>query len=257
MRGKIALALVALAAGLAACGDSEDAEPLATVGPPTKVAPARSPRSNGERDCFSQGIDTRTLNEGTCTEGTTQYVVVNRGTPLRLESLVLSLDDIAVESEVGRGDDAVRSQNGAFLRFTLTVRNLREYAQRFELGQTIVGIDEETFTEAEAAERAHPGSLSMRGDGRIEPGGTLRGDVLFDVPLASVKKVSSDGRLFVANFGEKPGERDEEGEEEQQTDPRRQLERELARTLGVTPAASTQLGQMRLYAAPPSASDSQ
>lgn len=245
MKGKIALALVALAAGMGACGDSEEAEPRATVGPPTRTAPARSPSTDPDRGCALQRIDTSTLYEGTCTEGATQYVVVNRDGELRLESLVASIEDISVESTVGTGDDAVRPEHGVFVRFTLTVRNRREYPQNFDVGQSMLAVGESAFREAEEAALAHAGALVARGGGRIEPHGVLRGDVIFDVPPESVEQIATAGRLLVANFGERPGERPAEGAPE----PRERLEEDVARMMGGRlPPDVIQVGQLRLYA---------
>lgn len=244
MRGKIAPALVALAAGVAACGGTEDAEPLATVGPPAKTAPSRAPRSDPDRSCAAQGIDGIRLWEGVCTEGSMRYVIANRGGALRLESLVASVGAIAVERQVGDAEDAVRPQRGAFLRVTLTVTNRREYPQNFEVGQTMLGIGEDTFREAEAAERAHAGAIATRGGGRLKPGATVRGDVLFDVPPEAVEEVASSGRFFVANFGERPGETKPPSREQREQE-------QIASAIGgrIAPE-TTELGQMRLYAAP-------
>ncbi len=248
MRGKIALALVALAAGVAACGDSEDAAPLASVGAPVKTAPTRSPPTDPRRPCAAQGIDGTRLYEGSCQEGNTRFVIANRSGALRLESLVASIDRIEAVPEIGSGDAAVRPEQGAFLRFTLTVRNRREYPQNFEVGQTLLGIGQGTATEASEAELAHAESLAAQDGGRIEPGGTLRGDVLFDVRPDQIGQVASTGRLFVANFGERPGELKPLTAEQ-----RRQ--QQIAEAIGGRIESEQQLGQMRLYAAPPAAAE--
>ncbi len=242
MRGKIALALVALAAGTTACGSSEeDAGTFGEVGPPTKTAPARSPKSDPDRPCASQGIDTTRLNEGTCTEDTTIYVVANRDGTVRLESLSASVDGIAIEPEIEGPDGTVRPENGAFVRVTLTVENPREYAQRFDVGQTVLGVATETYKEAEEAERAHADSLAVRDEGRVEPGRTQRGDVIFDVPTEMGAQIATTGRFFIANFGERPGE----------TKPlttRQRQEEQLASAIGGSIQSKTELGQVRLFA---------
>lgn len=241
MKGKIALALVALAAGVAGCGDVAESEVVATVGAPTMTGPARSPPSDPIQQCGPQGIDSRTLHEGSCSEGTTEYVVVNRDGALRLESLVASVDAVSVESEIGRGSAAVRPREGAFVRFTLTVRNRLEYAQRLKPGQTVLGVDDTTFNEATAAQRVHPDALAQQGESRIEGGATLRGDVIFDVPAEVVERIMRSGRLFVANFGERPGEAPPASGEEQS------LREQAARALGAE-LVSMQVGLVRLFA---------
>jgi hypothetical protein len=251
VKGKIALALVALAAGMVACGDAEDdAGTFGEVGPPTKTAPARSPRSNPDRSCASQGIDATRLREGTCTESSTINVVANRGGTLRLESLAATVDGIAVQPEIEGPDGVVRPEEGAFVRVTLTVENGREYAQRFDLGQTVLGVATETYKEAQEAEQAHAGSLAMRDEGRVEGGSTLRGDVIFDVPVELTSQLATSGRFFIANFGERPGEPRELTARERQ-------EQELASSIGGSIVPKTEVGQLRLFAGPEATSAAQ
>ena len=244
MGPKLALALLALAAGgMAACGDTQEDAPPLTVGAPAAKAPAESPPSDPGRSCDAQGIDTRRLREGTCTNGSVQYVVVNREGSLRLESLAVTVAEISAERELEGRDGPLEARKGAFLRLTLEVRNRREYPQRFEVGQTILGVGDQTFGEAEEAEQAYAGAIATIGEGRIEPGGTLRGDVLFDVPAAVVGRVSRTGRFFVANFGETP-----EGAQSTTVEEAEAQIREIVPGQQSVSTA-TELGQMRLYAA--------
>lgn len=244
MGPKLALALLALAAGgMAACGDTQEDAPPLTVGAPEVAAPAASPASDPGKGCDAQGIDTRRLREGTCSNGGVQYVVVNRDGALRLESLAVRVEELSAERELEGRDGPVEARKGAFLRLTLEVTNRREYPQRFEVGQTILGVGDQTFREAEAAEQAYRGALASIGEGRIEPGGTLRGDVLFDVPEAVVGRVSRTGRFFVANFGETP----EDAGSTTVEDAEQQI-RELVPGGQRQVTATTELGQMRLYA---------
>ena len=72
----------------------------------------------------------------------------------------------------------------------------------------------------------HPEAIVRVNGGRIGPGETLRGDVLFDITEADYQELQRRGRFFIWNFGDRASP-------------------QLAR--------GAQVGQIRLYAGEPEA----
>ena len=96
----------------------------------------------------------------------------------------------------------MKSRRGAFVRVTLTVQNRSRRPQRFVFGQTVLGVAGNNYPES-VAERVHPEALAQLQGGVVPPGNTLRGDVIFDVLPEDVDRISTEGRLFITNFGVK------------------------------------------------------
>ena len=214
--------LSALAVTLAACGGSGGGETGTTAAGAVEVPFRRGP-TDPNKSCRSQGIDNRQVREGRCTEDDVRYVVVNRTSVLRLDTLSVATGGVSV-SPIARGPNGrARARRGAYLRMSLTVLNRSKEPRRFVFGQTMLSISENTYSEALEAERVHPEALARVRGGLVSPGATLRGDVIFDVLPEAIERLPTEGRLFVANFGVRAGSR----------------------------AARKQLGQFRLYATSP------
>lgn len=227
MRKNVALALLALALSVtvAACGGQEGEE-LAGTGPTTPTTPSRAQRAkhtDPHKSCDAQGINETQLGVGACTANGLQYVVANYGGVVRLRTLAIAITGIAVAPEDhGRGR-TVRPERDAFLRVTLQVQNRAKVPQRFGLGQTMVGVAENNYLERTDVERdVHPEAIATINGGRIAPGETLRGDVLFDITEQDYTRLQRNGRFFIWNFG--------------------------GRAAARIPRSTGQLGQIRLYA---------
>jgi hypothetical protein len=224
VRIRIALTLSALAVGLTACGGGTDSEALSgsvATAPGARQTPIRRIKSDPRKSCSSQGIDREQVLEGACREDGVSYVVANRTSLLRLDSMTVAITGFSASPVVRERKRTIRSRRGAFVRVTLTIKNRETTARRFTYGQTILGIAGNNYPESLVAERTHPEALAKANGGVVTPGGTLRGDVLFDVLPEDIERLPTEGRLFITNFGVRAGTR----------------------------AALRQLGQFRLYAA--------
>jgi hypothetical protein len=136
-------------------------------------------------DCGAKGIDTRAHKEGTCTEGGTTLVVVNKGSVLKLKSLEARLLGVRERKTIG-GPDGSKTTKGEFLTFELEVTNRTDSPATVAAGQV-----EEDF---------EPRSFLAR-DRAIPPGGTETATVTFGVSTGEAGWVAESGNLDLVNFG--------------------------------------------------------
>lgn len=220
----IALALLALAAGISACGGTQgDAAGVATA-PPVPTTPDGRPKpSDPHKGCDEQGINPTQLREGACTEDGIQYVVGNRESVVRLRTLKAAIIGVSVAGEDAGNHHVARPERDAFLRITIQVQNRDKVPHRFGFGQTMLGIGANNYLESVDVERdVHEEAIAKVNGGVIQPGETLRGDVLFDITEADYAVLDRQARFFIWNFGQRASLR-------------------ISRRVG-------QLGQIRLYA---------
>ena len=230
MHYKVALALLVLAASMvvSACGGTQDAGLAEVTQPTTPTTPnGRQRPTDPNKSCDAQGVNSTQLRTGACTEERIQYVVGNYNDAVRLRSLGVAITGVSVSGvAAGQGRRAAPTRD-AFLRITLQVQNRDNVPRRFGFGQTMLGIGADNYTESVRVERnVHPESIGNINGGRIGPGETLRGDVIFDITRADYDVLDRQGRFFIWNFGEHASER-------------------------ITPRGIRQLGQIRLYANSP------
>lgn len=223
MGNKVALALLALAASivLAACGGAQEVADVGGRSPTTPIRSGRHRHTDPRKSCDKQGINSTQLGTGACTEEGVQYVVANYGGVVRLRSIAVAIIGVEVAPyDQTREGRRVTPQRDAFLRFNLQIQNRDRVPHRFGFGQTMLGIGASNYPESiEDERRIHVESLARAGT--MQPGETLRGDVLFDITEADYRQLQTRGRFFVWNFGQRAALR--------------------TRTVG-------QLGQIRLYA---------
>jgi hypothetical protein len=219
-----ALVLLALAIGIGACGGTQGDAVSSVATTPTAPTPrGRQKPSDPRKSCDAQGINRTQLLEGACTEGGVQYVVGNHESVVRLRTLRAAIVGLSVSGAAGGGDRAATPVRDAFLRITLQVQNRDKVPHRFAFGQTMIGIGPNNYLESVEVERqVHPESIAAVNGGRIGPGETLRGDVIFDITEADYQILMREGRFFIWNFGDRAA-------------------LEIDRSVG-------QLGQIRLYA---------
>ncbi|HXE44330.1 MAG TPA: hypothetical protein VN635_03950 [Conexibacter sp.] len=206
MGNKVALALLLLAAIIimSACGGTQGTGlGAATTATTASHRPLpRNGHTNPNKSCESQGINSTQLGTGACTEGGVQYVVANYGGVVRLRTLAAAIVRVTVgAADKGHGR-VVTPRRDAFLRVTLQVQNLGRTPQRFNFGQTMLGIGGDDYGEATGIERTvHLESIATANGGVVGPGETLRGDVLFDITRADYEQLNRTGRFFIWNFG--------------------------------------------------------
>ncbi len=231
MRNKVALALaLVLAASIAfsACGGSQE-DGLASNTPTAPRPPknGRLPRTDPNKGCDAQGVNSTQLYPGACTEQGVHYVVANYGGIVRLRTLAVTVTAVAVSGGYQDGARAITPRYDAFLRVSLQVQNVDRKPHRFDFGQTMLGIGANNYLERRDIERSvHQEAIARINGGRVGPGETLRGDVLFDISEGDYQELQRRGRFFIWNFGD---------------------------TAGPQLARGAQVGQIRLYAGEPGA----
>jgi hypothetical protein len=208
VRNKAALALLVLAASIvmSACGGTQEGDVLGSTTPtaPRATRNGKPPRSDPRKPCDAQGINSTQLFPGSCTEGGVQYVVANYGGVVKLRTLAVAIVGVSVGPSAGGGNRTAQPQYDAFLRMTLQVQNRDKVPHRFGFGQTMLGIGASNYLERTDVERRiHPEALGVVNDGRIGPGETLRGDVMFDITEPDYQELQRKGRFFIWNFGDR------------------------------------------------------
>jgi hypothetical protein len=220
----LALSVLAIAVVVSACGGTQGAG-LAGTGStgPRMPPPGRARHTDPKKSCDSQGINSTQLRPGACTEGGVQYVVGNYGSVVRLKTLGVAVVGVSVSGgDQGHGHSAL-PRHDAFLRLTLQIQNRDSVPHRWDFGQTMLGVGGSNYLESIGLERkVHQEALATVNGGRVGPGETLRGDVVFDITRADYDQLQRAGRFFIWNFGRHAAAR--------------------------IPRSTGQLGQIRLYA---------
>lgn len=150
-------------------------------------------------DCGSKEIDTGPRKEGTCTEGGSTIVVVDRGSVLRLESLEARLMGTR-ERKTITGPAGSKTAKGRFVTFGLAVTNRSDAPAAVALGQFWLYVGGLHSEAAEVDGELEPRSFLAR-DRTIPPGGTEDGTVTFGVSAKGAKSLAETGNLDVVNLG--------------------------------------------------------
>jgi len=219
MRTVMALLVLALGIGVSACGGSSEGPvgeapivtPTSTSGAPTSTDEARGRDGRKNVSCAARGITTPPFKEGACVQRGTRYVVANGRSVLRLRTLSAAIAGLTV-SETIPGHEGEATPQGVFVFIRLNVMNLTDKPQRFQPGQTRLALRDQPYDERVDVETdMHPSALGSKRR-VIQPDELVQGEVVFDVPLEAVERVSSEGMLYVVNFGGASGGRPEFGQ---------------------------------------------
>jgi hypothetical protein len=149
-------------------------------------------------NCGSKEIDRGAHKEGTCTEGNSTLVVVDRHSVLKLESLRARLLGIQKRKTI-TGPTGSKTTKGVFLTFEVAVTNRTDAPATVAGGQFMLLLGE-IHSEAAEAERYERRSFLGR-EQEIPPQGTEDGTVTFAVGPAGAKALHKTGNLDVVNLG--------------------------------------------------------
>jgi hypothetical protein len=198
---------LALAVALGACGGSSTEVRVAEVGTngTTNAYGKQGAKARARQSCQALGITALNGPEGACVLRGTRLVAANGHTTLRLKTLTAAIKNLTVAEQIPGKHGPVGARDGAFVLVTLAVKNRDKVAHAFAWGQTVLGIENVNYEENAAVERrSYESAFAFPTRRQIPAGGTVIGDVVYEVPTEPIQRITQQGRVFVANFGERP-----------------------------------------------------
>ncbi len=150
-------------------------------------------------DCGAKEINTGAHKEGTCTEGNTRLVVVDRHSVLKMDSLEAKLLGIR-EHRTIHGPAGSKTAKGRFVTFDVAVTNRAGAPAAVAEGQFMLFVGELHTESVEVEEGYEPRSFVSRGR-EIPPNGTEEGTVTFATSVKGATSVRESGNLDVVNLG--------------------------------------------------------
>jgi hypothetical protein len=153
-----------------------------------------------ESECDKREIDTGARKEGTCFEGGSELIVVNRHTELKMGTLGARLLGFQVRKTI-RGPAGSKRADGEFVTFDVAVRNKTNHPAAVRAGQFVLFSEELVGEAVEVDERYEPRSFVSRGR-MIPPDGTEKGTVTFEASTDAAEAVAEAGNFDVANLDE-------------------------------------------------------
>lgn len=149
-------------------------------------------------DCPSKGIDPERRKEGTCEDGGTKDVVVDRDDTLKLVTLDARLEGTR-KGPVPAGPSGPGTAKRILVSFDLAITNRTDSPQAVGQNQVVLLLGSE-HGEDVTAEKADPRSFLSRGE-EIAPGDTATGTVTFLVAKGAPKVIAETGNLDIGDFG--------------------------------------------------------
>lgn len=208
-----ALVLVGLVTGLAlmvsGCGGgTTTTTSVATV---TTSVPVTGPggadttpskQAANPGSCDALGINAKELNEGTCTQGNQEYVVVNKDGMAKLDQLNGRLAGITTEHSLSSSTFGTKSAKGTFVIVKLAITNTTSGPQSFDTSGDVVGLFlcGDRYSEDYNVENGVATDSFVWHDREIQPNTTSSGTAVFDIPSDRVDCLSKDGNVDFGNF---------------------------------------------------------
>jgi hypothetical protein len=150
-------------------------------------------------DCGAKGINTKAHKEGTCTEGSTTLVVVDRGSVLKLKTLEARLLGFR-ERKTFESPTGSKTSKGRFATFELAVTNRTDAPAEVSTGQFMLYLGE-LHGESVELESDYERHSFLAQEEEIPPHGTERGTVTFATSTKGAASLRKSGNLDVVNLG--------------------------------------------------------
>ncbi|HWH20893.1 MAG TPA: hypothetical protein VN671_10195 [Solirubrobacterales bacterium] len=155
-------------------------------------------------ECPAKGIDPQEMNEGTCQDGGTKTVVVDKGHLLEMETLDARLDGMREATTMSGPEGTKPAKSGReFVTFDLAITNRTGDPQSVGESQLALGGG---WGEDTAVERGYEPRSFLNRPTPIAPGETADGTVTFQLGKAGVEMLHKEGNLDIDNFGTGDGE---------------------------------------------------
>ena len=154
--------------------------------------------------CVEEGISTPARKEGTCVDGGTRYVVVNRDGVLKLPDLEAKLLDIREAKTIsGESGESATAEEGTYAIVELSITNRTDEPAKFEGSQILIWVGGGPYREDLKGKSQIEKKSFLWQDTPIQPQDSQVGTVVFDVPSSVLKSLDEDGNVDIANFGSK------------------------------------------------------
>lgn len=150
-------------------------------------------------DCGAKGIDPKAHNVGSCTNGSTTLVVVDKHETLKLKSLEARLLKIRERRTIA-GPGGSKTARGKFLTFELAITNRTGEPAPITAGQFLLVLGGLYSQDLEIEEGFERRSF-LAGQREIPPHGTEDGTVTFAVPVKRAPALAKEGNLDLVNLG--------------------------------------------------------
>jgi hypothetical protein len=150
-------------------------------------------------NCRAKGISSELHKEGTCTNGESTTVVVNKDDALKLGSLEARLEGVRERKTIS-GPAGSKTARGEFVTFDLAVTNRTDAPAMFAENQVVLLLGATYGEDAEVEEGYERRSFLAR-KREIPPLGTENGTVTFAVPAKQAAVLVEEGNLDFGNFG--------------------------------------------------------
>ena len=149
-------------------------------------------------DCGAKGISSRLHEEGSCMEGDTKLVVVNKHSVLKLDSLEAEIGGISERKRMS-GPLGTATAAGTYVVIDLAITNLTDAPVTFSGGQALLLLDR-SYGEDVAIDAQHEPRSFLARSRKIPPGETEEGTVTFLVPTERIEVLDQHGDLDIGNF---------------------------------------------------------
>ncbi|HEY5332649.1 MAG TPA: hypothetical protein VIJ21_03815 [Solirubrobacterales bacterium] len=175
---------------------------LAVIGMLYVFSREPEPFSPSARDtCPEKGIDPASMVEGTCYDGYTKDVVVDRHHPLRIRTLEARLERIRITTTL-TGPQGTKQAKRHFVTFDLAVTNRTDEPHSLEADQIALLLQSLYGQDIEAQAPGYEPHSFQAQKATIPPHGTVHGSVVFDLPEAKqLEEIAQHGNLDIGNFG--------------------------------------------------------
>lgn len=193
----IGILAVAIVVALVTGGEDDGEE---TTGATT--AGGATVGNSEEAECQEKGISTPPRNEGTCVDGGTRYVAVNRDGVLKLPTLEAEMLGIRGTKKITGESGGSAETEGIYAIVELSVTNRTDVPEKFEDSQIVLWVGGPYSPDAEVQGKVEGRSFLAQGI-PIQPGDSQIGTVVFDLTSAGFKALDTKGNLDIVNFGSK------------------------------------------------------
>lgn len=168
--------------------------------PTGKGAAAKAPE---ETECEEKGISTSARAEGSCVDGGTRYVVVDKDGVLKLPSLEAEMLDLRETKTItGESGASATAKNGTYAVVELSITNRTDAPEKFEDSQIVLWVGGPYTADAKVQSKVESKSF-LGQDTPIQPGDSQVGTVVFDMSSADFKDLDKEGNVDIVNFGSK------------------------------------------------------